>query len=191
MRKYLQTLLLVGALAFATGNAFGTTIAPAAGLFTASVSMPGDLLSILSIDLRSTAVLDVSNPASLGLVQSTDFAGAAPNSVIFTTNIPPSELVSLTFNTAGAIQSTNLLALTINATASALTPITDPALAALNGSFTANFAFAGSSPTDTGFVLVYNLTSIVGSDVPEPATFALMGLGLLAAGALARRSRVR
>lgn len=198
MRKYLHTFLVLSFLACATGSiTFGATIVPVAGSgsFTAQVFMPGDLGSILAIDVRSTAFVEVFNPASLGFVQTGDFGAAPPNSVILGLD-GISEFIVLTFDTAGAVQSALLDTLTVNATASPGSSITNPALAAMLGSLVGSFSLDPASitgNTDTGFILTYNLTSLIGgaSDVPEPATFALLGCGLLMVAAIRKRARAR
>ena len=171
------------------------TVAPASATSLAIDS--GSLTFVRSIvagvetdDIRGLANFAVSNPELLGFVTLTD-SGTDPgyatlpfgNDVLVGLNAGPTEVAlfftffdTLIANGAPAVEPLYLVGVLPN-------PLTDPALRGLTstGKILLGFKFAGDlSTTPLDRLLVYTLASAEIAAVPEPSTFMIGGLGLVA-----------
>lgn len=150
--------------------------------FDASFTFP----TVLSIN--GTALVDVFDGSVSTIDIVTDFGAPAPNLVLTAVDAGLSEFVNLYFDPFSMIIAGDLSSFSINATGVPSTAISDPGLAALINTTTWVFGFSSGGPgaTDITYDFVAGTANDV-SDVPEPTSVALTGLGLL--GLLAFRRR--
>lgn len=164
------------------------------------VGLVTDFSTVFNYDVRGAGLFNVIPPAeSIGVfdaVGGTDpsYSGALAfgNSVLYLQSNADFGQLLVSFSSPIF----NGAELTLTGTASALTP--SPTAAALNSvilnsPLTLNFTYIGSSAIEqTGLTLVqWQLTSITDSEqptgVPEPATVAMMGAGMVVMAVVARR----
>ncbi|HEY3442713.1 MAG TPA: PEP-CTERM sorting domain-containing protein [Paludibaculum sp.] len=157
------------------------TIQLISGNLTASILFSPDFSVVSDGDFRSTGSFLVSNPAPVGIVQTSDGGAASPNHVIIAADFGLSEFGTLTFFPTLATFNPSKTEMTVPVVGTPGGAITKPELAAFLGVTSAKFSLLGVTPIGGGNIATYDFTSFdpgTGSPIPEPAAAGLVALGL-------------
>ncbi len=183
--KRLLALLAVGAFVITMDAAtlVPTTFPNGDANFTATINTTAGTLNLATPSGPDPLVVfdDLAN--LVGIVKASD--NGVPGQLILAFNSGPTEAILLTFDftTASFDGSGNLV---LNAVGSPVTPITDPALALLQGADVFRFVPTGSQ--ESPFVFAFSSAALPTS-VPEPGVALTVGIGLI--GLLALRLQKR
>lgn len=188
LQNTLRTAALVCGLSILPAVATAAPTLVGATPITAQVLASLNPLSILGIDVRANDVYGVFDPGFLGFAALTDGGAAAPNSLVAALNFPSlTEAVSLFFDPSTAVFGAGTLTLTVTGTP--VTAITDPALASLVTTFALTFQFVNVVPAGNDLLLTYAYNGTAPSDVPEPASFGIMAVVLVAGSVVTKWRR--